>query len=319
MQGIARDTMVDGRYRIIRRIGSGGMADVYEAEDTQLGRRIALKVLQPRFAQEPASVERFRREASSAAALQHPNIVGIFDRGEFDGTPYIAMEHVEGRTLKEIVAEQGPLPPERAIDLAEQVLRAAGYAHRRGVVHRDLKPHNVLVDAEGRARVADFGIALAGPSDMTETGSIVGTAQYLSPEQAQGQAVTPRSDLYSVGVLLYELLTGHVPFDGDSPVAVALKQVSEAPVPPSQRNPTIPPALEAVVLRALEKDPLRRFPDADAFIAALDAAREGSRGSPCRAAGGRGGCSRCSRCSRSRRSARAPGCCCAPTASRCRA
>jgi eukaryotic-like serine/threonine-protein kinase len=277
VQSIGRDTVVDGRYRVVRRLGSGGMADVWCAEDAQLGRRIALKVLHTRFATDPGFVERFRREASSAAGLQHPNIVGVFDRGEWDGMPYIAMEHVDGRTLKAIVAEEGPLGPDRAIELTEQVLRAAGFAHRRGIVHRDLKPHNVLVDAEGRVRVADFGIARAGASDMTETGSIVGTAQYLSPEQAQGLPVSPRSDLYSVGVLLYELLTGRVPFDAESPVTVALKQVSEAPVPPSQRNPAVPPALEAVVLRALEKDPARRFQDADAFIAALEAARTPAR------------------------------------------
>ena len=273
MQSIGRDSVVDGRYRVLRRLGSGGMADVWCAEDTQLGRRVALKVLHPRFARDPGFVERFRREASSAAAMQHPNIVGVFDRGEWDGTPYIAMEHVRGRTLKQVVADEGPLPPERAIDLTEQVLRAARFAHRRGIVHRDLKPHNVLLDEDGRVRVTDFGIARAGGSDMTETGSIVGTAQYLSPEQAEGRPVSPRSDLYSVGVLLYELLTGRVPFDAESPVSIALKHVSEPPVPPSQLNPAVPPALEAVVLRALEKDPARRFPDADAFIAALEAAR----------------------------------------------
>src|SRR5215208_964306 len=275
MQGIARDTIVDGRYRVIGRLGSGGMADVYLAEDTQLGRRVALKLLYRRFAEDAEFVERFRREASSAARLQHPNVVQVFDRGEWDGTYYIAMEFLEGRNLKQIVRDHGPLEPALAVDIVLQILKAARFAHRRGVVHRDIKPHNVIVDAEGRAKVTDFGIALAGASDMTETGSIMGTAQYLSPEQAQGQPVDARSDLYSIGVVLYELLTGVVPFDAESPVTVALKQISEAPVPAIQRNPAIPPALDAVVMHAMRKDPGARFQDADEFIAALDQALAG--------------------------------------------
>jgi eukaryotic-like serine/threonine-protein kinase len=273
VHGIRRDTLIDGRYRVAHRLGSGGMADVWCAEDQELGRRVALKVLSGRLAEDASFRERFRREASAAAGLQHPHIVGIYDRGEWDGTPYIAMEFVSGRTLKQLVTEEGPLPPDRAVDLTIQVLRALRYAHKHGIVHRDIKPQNVILDEEGQAKVADFGIAHAGASDMTETGSIVGTAQYLSPEQAQGRPVSPRSDLYSVGVVLYELLTGRVPFEAESPVTVALKQVSERPVPPSQLQPGIPPALEAVVLRALEKDPARRFADADEFIAALQAAR----------------------------------------------
>jgi beta-lactam-binding protein with PASTA domain len=265
--------LVDGRYRILRRLGSGGMAEVYCAEDQQLGRRVALKVLHRRFAEDEQFVERFRREASSAAGLSHPNVVAIFDRGEWDGTSYIAMELVEGRTLKEIVLEKGPAPPEAAADVTLQILRAARYAHKHGVVHRDIKPHNVLIDHDGRVRVADFGIARAGTSDMTETGSIMGTAQYLSPEQAQGRAVDARSDLYSIGIVLYELLTGQVPFDAESPVTVALKQVSELPLAPRRIVPAISPAVEAVVLRALEKDPDRRYQTADEFIAALESAR----------------------------------------------
>ncbi|HWM11328.1 MAG TPA: PASTA domain-containing protein [Solirubrobacteraceae bacterium] len=273
MQRLERDTLVDGRYKIVRKLGSGGMADVYCAEDQQLGRRVALKVLHQRFAEDAQFVERFRREASSAAGLQHPNIVGIFDRGEWDGTYYIAMEFVEGRTLKDIVLEKGPAPPDAAVDITLQILRAARFAHKRGVVHRDIKPHNVLIDTDGRVRVADFGIARAGTSDMTETGSIMGTAQYLSPEQAQGRPVDARSDLYSIGVVLYELITGRVPFDADSPVTVALMQVNEPPPPPRSIVPEIPASLEAIVLRALEKDPARRFADADEFIAALEGGR----------------------------------------------
>ncbi|MGZ4271091.1 MAG: protein kinase domain-containing protein [Solirubrobacteraceae bacterium] len=266
------ETVVDGRYKILKRIGSGGMADVYCAEDLQLGRRIALKVLHGRFAEDQEFVERFRREASSAAGLQHQHVVGVYDRGEWDGTYYIAMEFLDGRSLKQIIQEEGPLDPERAIDIVTQVLRAARFAHRRGVIHRDLKPHNVIVDADGRAKVTDFGIARAGASDMTQTGSIMGTAQYLSPEQAQGQPVSEASDLYSVGIMLYELLTAHVPFDGESAVTIALKHVNEVPPPPSAFNPAVSPALDAVVMRALEKDPARRFVSADEFIAGLQAA-----------------------------------------------
>ena len=179
-------TIVDGRYKVSHRLGSGGMADVYCAEDLQLGRMVALKLLYRRFAEDAEFVERFRREASSAAGLQHPNVVSIYDRGEWDGTYYIAMEFIDGRTLKQLIQQEAPLDPPRAIELTIQVLRAARFAHRRGVIHRDLKPHNVIVDADGRAKVTDFGIARAGASDMTQTGSIMGTAQYLSPEQAQG-------------------------------------------------------------------------------------------------------------------------------------
>jgi beta-lactam-binding protein with PASTA domain/predicted Ser/Thr protein kinase len=273
MASIQRDTIIDGRYRVLRRLGSGGMADVYLVEDQQLGRRVALKLLYRHLAEDVQFVERFRREASSAAGLQHPNIVSIFDRGEWDGTYYIAMEYVEGHTLKDIVRERGPAPPEAAVDVVLQILRALRFAHQRGVVHRDIKPQNVLIDEDGRVKVTDFGIARAGASDMTETGSIMGTAQYLSPEQAQGRPVDARSDLYSIGIVLYELLTGRVPFDAESPVSVALKQVSEPPVPPREIDPTLPAALEGVVLRALEKDPARRFADADEFIEALHAAR----------------------------------------------
>jgi beta-lactam-binding protein with PASTA domain/predicted Ser/Thr protein kinase len=275
MAAIAPDTLVDGRYRIIRRLGSGGMADVYCAEDTQLGREVALKLLYRRFAEDEEFVERFRREASSAAGLQHPNVVQVFDRGEWDGTYYIAMEFLTGRNLKQVVRDHGPLEPALAVDLTIQILKAARFAHRRGIVHRDIKPHNVIVDDEGRAKVTDFGIARAGASDMTETGSIMGTAQYLSPEQAQGHPVDARADLYSIGIVLYELLTGAPPFDAESPVTIALKQVSEEPVPAMQRNPAVSPALDAVVMRALRKDPAARFQNADEFIAALESAMAG--------------------------------------------
>ena len=266
--------VIDGRYRVLSRLGTGGMADVFLAEDQQLGRQVALKLLHRRFAEDPGFVERFRREAQSAASLQHPNVVSVFDRGAFDGTYYIAMEYLQGRSLKQLIRQEAPLEPLRAIDLTVQILKAARFAHRRGVIHRDLKPHNVIVDDNDHAKVTDFGIARAGASDMTETGSIMGTAQYLSPEQAQGHAVSAPSDLYSVGIVLYEMLTGRVPFDAESAVTIALKHVSEGPIPPRQINPAVPPGLEQVVMWSLNKNPGDRPADADEFIAALEQVRE---------------------------------------------
>jgi eukaryotic-like serine/threonine-protein kinase len=267
---VGEGSTIDNRYRLLRRIGSGGMADVWLAEDSHLQRRVALKVLHRRFAQDREFVERFRREAEAAAGLQHPNIVAVFDRGDVEGTYYIAMQLLEGRSLKQLI-DQG-LSPEQAVGLIRQVLEAAGFAHRHGVVHRDLKPQNVIVDDEGVATVTDFGIARAGASEITQAGSVMGTPHYLSPEQAQGQAVTAVSDLYAVGVMLYEALAGRVPFEADSAVAIAMKQVSHTPQRPSSLNPKVSPALDAAVMRALEKDPGQRFQSADAFIAALDAA-----------------------------------------------
>ena len=274
LHAVQADTILDDRYRIISRIGSGGMADVYAAEDLQLGRKVALKLLYRRFAEDAEFVERFRREASAAAGLQHPNVVQVYDRGAWDGTYYIAMEYLEGRSLKSIIREHGALDPQYAVDVATQVLRALRFAHKRGIIHRDIKPHNVIVDPDGRVKVTDFGIARAGASDMTETGAIMGTAQYLSPEQAQGHPISAAADIYSVGIVLYEMLTGRLPFDAESAVTIALKQVSEEPVPPRQLNPQVSPELEDVVLCALQKDPRRRFADADEFIEALDRARD---------------------------------------------
>ncbi|MDQ3725804.1 MAG: PASTA domain-containing protein [Actinomycetota bacterium] len=270
MAEVAEGSVVDNRYRVLRRLGSGGMADVWLAEDTHLQRQVALKVLHARYLQDQEFISRFQREAEHAAGLQHPNIVAVFDRGQDGPVNYIAMRYVEGPTLKELI-ERG-LAPDQAVALVRQVLEGVRFAHRHGIVHRDLKPQNVIVDEEGKAVVTDFGIARAGVSDITQTGSVLGTPHYLSPEQAQGFEVTAVSDLYSVGVILYEALTGRVPFEGESAVAVAMKQVSQAPQLPSSVNPQVSPALDAVVLRALEKDPGQRFQNADAFIAALDAA-----------------------------------------------
>jgi serine/threonine protein kinase/beta-lactam-binding protein with PASTA domain len=263
-------SVVDGRYRVVAKIGGGGMADVWLAEDAHLQRRVALKVLHRRFAQDREFVMRFQREAEAAAGLQHPNVVSVYDRGEFEGTYYIAMQYIEGPTLKQLI--DSGITLEQAVAVIRQVLQAAGYAHRQGIVHRDLKPQNVIVDPEGKAVVTDFGIARAGVSEITQTGSVMGTPHYLSPEQAQGFEVTAVSDLYSVGVMLYEALTGRVPFEGESAVAVAMKQVSQMPQRPSSIQPRVSPALDAVVMRALEKDPGQRFQSADAFIAALDQA-----------------------------------------------
>jgi len=275
-------TLIDDRYRVTSRLGSGGMADVFLAQDEQLGRNVAVKLLHRRFAADPGFVERFRREAQAAAGLQHPNVVSVYDRGEFDGTYYIAMEYLPGRTLKQLIRDEAPLEPERAIEITLQILRASRFAHRHGVIHRDLKPHNVIVGDGDHVKVTDFGIARAGASDMTETGSIMGTAQYLSPEQAQGHAVGEPSDLYSVAVVLYEMLTGRVPFDAESAVTIALKHVSEAPAPPRSINPLIPLELEQVVLWALNKNPVDRPQDADQFINVLEQVRESMQ------SGGRG-------------------------------
>jgi serine/threonine-protein kinase len=271
------DTLFDGRYRIERKLGAGGMADVYLAEDQELGRRVAIKILNGRHANDDQFIERFRREAKNAAALNHPNIVSIYDRGNAEDTYYIAMEFLDGRTLKELIVSRGAAPVNVAIEYARQILSALRFAHRHGIVHRDIKPHNVLVDGEGRVKVTDFGIARAGTSQMTETGSIVGTAQYLSPEQARGGEVDPRSDLYSLGVVLYELLTGKTPFEGDTPVEIAMKHLSNAPEPPSKLRPDIPRELDMVVLRALAKNPDDRYQSADEMEADLERVARGAR------------------------------------------
>ncbi len=273
---LERGQKVGDRYTLIERIGSGGMADVWSADDSMLGREVALKFLHERFNQDEQFVERFRREAQAAAGLQHPNVVSVYDRGEHEGRHWIAMEYVQGASLKDLITRG--LSINETVEIVRQILAGASFAHERGIVHRDMKPHNVLVDGEGRARVTDFGIARAGASEMTQTGSVLGTAQYLSPEQAQGFDVKATSDLYSIGVILYEALTGRVPFEADTAVAIALKQVSERPRKPSELNPKVSAALDAVTLKALAKDPANRFQTADEFIRALDAAENDPSG-----------------------------------------
>lgn len=264
------DDMVFGRrYRVTERIGSGGMADVYKAVDETLGRTVAVKVMHPHYASDPDYVARFRQEAAAAANLSHPSIVNIYDFGVEGETPYIVMELVRGTDLKTVVQQRGPIDPRKVAEYGAQVCAALAVAHGYGIVHRDIKPHNLVLTPDGHVKVMDFGIARAVDSDATQTGSVLGTAQYVSPEQAQGRPLGPESDLYSLGVCLYELSTGRLPFDGDTPVSVALKHVNDEPAPPSLFRPDMPRALEAVILRAMDKDPTRRYHSAEEMREAL--------------------------------------------------
>ena len=274
-------TVFNGRYELHRRLGRGGMAEVFLARDQLLDRPVAVKVLFPEFATDPSFVERFRREATAAANLNHPNIVGVFDWGEADNTYFIVMEYVDGRTLSEILRSEGPLHPDRVADVGADVAAALGFAHRNGVVHRDVKPGNVIVTSTGLVKVADFGIARAitasSDDDLTQVGTVMGTAAYFSPEQARGDAVDPRSDIYSLGCVLYELVVGRAPFQGDSPVSIAYKHVHESPVPPRHHNIELPQALEAIILKCLAKNPVNRYPSAEDLRADLRRFREGNR------------------------------------------
>ncbi|MGH2449453.1 MAG: protein kinase domain-containing protein [Chloroflexota bacterium] len=265
------NTLLNDRYRILEQIGEGGMATVYSAVDTRLGRNVAIKVLHPEYARDHPFVERFQQEAEFAASLgAHPNIVDIYDIGQDQDLHYIVMELVEGRSLKQLMTERGPFPVEQAFALGQQIAGALDFAHHRGLVHRDVKPQNILVTPQNVAKVTDFGIARsAGASQMTRTGMVIGTVHYLSPEQAQGKSAEPPSDIYSLGVILYEMLTGHLPFEAENAVGVAMQHVHSEPPSPWEFNPTLPAAAVATVMRALEKDPERRYRDAGEFAAAL--------------------------------------------------
>ena len=264
--------VVAGRYELEELVGAGGMSSVFKAHDRLLERRVALKVLHPHFTEDDQYVERFRREARAVAQLSHPNIVTIIDRGEDEGRQFIVFELVEGRTLKDILDEEGRLPVRRALEVAIQVARGLAFAHENGIVHRDVKPQNVILNGDGRAKVTDFGIARSlDVQGVTQSGTVLGTSNYIAPEQASGQPVDRTTDVYSLGVVLFELLTGEVPFPGESFVAVAMQHVSATPPSLLEVRPDVPARVAHAVARALEKDPADRFPTMDAFAAELEA------------------------------------------------
>jgi eukaryotic-like serine/threonine-protein kinase len=272
--------LVADRFEVEELLGTGGMSSVFRARDRVLDRSVALKIIHEHFSRDPEYVERFRREARAIARLTHPNIVTVIDRGEFQGRQYIVFEHVRGETLKDLLRREGPLPVERALGLTEQIARGLAFAHGHGIVHRDVKPQNVLLDEDGGVKVTDFGIArsLDAGEALTETGAVLGTGDYIAPEQASGQPVDERSDQYSLGVLLYELLTGEVPYRGDNPMTVAMRHLRD-PVPSArERRPEIAPAVDELVRRALAKDPDERFPSMEALVAALARAPERTAG-----------------------------------------
>lgn len=265
------------RYRLKVRIASGGMGTVYVANDERLGRMVAVKLLKEGLSDDERFVERFRREARSAAALSHPNVASVYDYGEDDGCHFIVMEYADGRDLAHLLKEVGPLDPDRAAQIAAQIAAALGHAHAAGLIHRDIKPANVIVDEKDHVKVTDFGIARAvGDSTLTATGTIMGTAAYLSPEQAQGGEVDARSDVYAVGIVLYEMLTGSVPFSGGSAVSIAMRHLSDEVVAPSSLQRDVPAELDTVVLKATSKDPKDRFQDGTELSSELQVLRRGS-------------------------------------------
>jgi len=260
------DAVFNKRYRVIEKIGGGGMADVYRAEDLELGRIVALKILHKQFATDEGFLERFRREARAAAKLNHPNIVSIYDVGQEDGVYFIVMEYVKGATLKKLIQKDAPLSTEKVVHIGMQIAKAMEFAHEHEIIHRDIKPQNVIITETGEIKVTDFGIARAGStSTMTRTGAILGTAHYISPEQAQGSIVGPTTDIYSLGVVIYEMATGELPFRGENPVAVALKHINDTPLPPRQVFAGVPESLEAVILKAMAKNPADRYRSAEAL------------------------------------------------------
>lgn len=272
---MTEETLIKNRYRLVGELGRGGMATVYQAVDTILGRTVALKVLHPQYSGDPLFLARFTREAQAAAALDHPGVVEIHDVGQDEDQHFIVMEFVDGEDLKSLIREEAPLPIERAVDLTIQICAAVGQAHKAGLIHRDVKPQNVLVMADDRVKVTDFGIArAAAEAGPTEPGVVWGTAHYLSPEQAIGQPATPASDVYALGVVLYEMLAGRPPFQADSRPAIAAQHVQAEPPPLQQLNPRVPPQLAAIVARAMAKDPAQRYATANQFGQALRAYRQ---------------------------------------------
>ncbi len=272
-----------GRYELQQPIGRGGMAEVFLARDQLLDRPVAIKRLIAQFSGDPSFVERFRREAQAAAKLTHPNIVAVYDYFEEDGEYFIVQEYVEGRSLAELLRAEGRLHPDRAADVAADIAAGLGAAHREGMVHRDVKSGNVLVASDGQVKVADFGIArvfAGGDSELTQAGTVMGTATYFSPEQAQGKPVDPRSDLYSLGVVLYEMLVGRPPFEGDTPVSIAYAHVHEQAQRPVEVDPQLPREIDAITMKLLAKDPAARYPSADDLRADLRRFREGQKMTP---------------------------------------
>ena len=267
------------RYEVEGRIGAGGMAEVWRGHDRVLNRTVAIKTLLPQFARDASFVDRFRREAQAAARLNHAGIVSVYDSGTDGEAPYIVMEFIEGRTLADYLSSGKTIPPMEAAQIAKDIAAALAVAHAQGVIHRDIKPANVMVTRDGKVLVMDFGIArlISGPETAPQTSAVLGTASYLSPEQAQGQPVDARTDIYALGVVLYEMLTGRPPFTGDSPMAIAYKQVNATPPAPSSANPDVPPALDAVVMRALSKNPANRYQTGTEFADDLERARTGGQ------------------------------------------
>lgn len=273
-------TLTD-RYKILKKIGEGGMARVYKGTDLLLRRTVAVKVLKDQMTGDADFVRRFHREAQAAAGLSHPHIVNIYDVGEEDGNYYIVMEYVDGITLKEYIREKGTLPPEEAVNIASQIAEALVTAHAAGVIHRDIKPQNILFSRDGKAKVVDFGIAIApGGTTITYSDDVFGSVHYFSPEQARGNLAGTQSDLYSLGIILYEMLTGYVPFSGESPVSIAMKHVQEEIQPPRELADDIPEPLERIILNAVEKNPRRRYQDAEIFLEALLQFKENGTAAP---------------------------------------
>jgi len=273
------DQIFGDRYEVQGRIGVGGMAEVWRGHDRTLNRTVAIKTLLPQFARDASFVDRFRREAQAAARLNHHGIVSVYDSGTDGETPYIVMQFIEGRTLADYLASGKTIPPMKAAQVAKEIAEALAAAHAEGVIHRDIKPANVMVTRDGKVLVMDFGIArlISGPETAPQTSAVLGTASYLSPEQAQGQSVDARTDIYALGVVLYEMLTGRPPFTGDSPMAIAYKQVNATPEAPSSVNPDVPPELDAVVMRALSKNPANRYQTGQEFADDLERARTGGQ------------------------------------------